>query len=208
MSPRARRRLAFGVALALALAGHALTLYSVQRLLAPPKRIVEQQRAAIWLSAPPAPATTPPRPADAQLQKQEPAPSDKPVSRHEEPPPAAPPAVADEASPSDRAAADPDQLAKYLPASVLTRRPLIAAPIDLEFQARDAQVVRGGSARFVVLISAEGRVDRVVIEYSTLDPDFQSFALSRLYGARFAPGEIGGVPVPSRAIFEVSDDGR
>jgi hypothetical protein len=184
----ARRRPAFGAAVMLALAGHALALAIVGGLLSPPRGIVEQQHAVLWLAAPPRPPATtpsPPLPIDARMRSPEPAPptpsmvSGMPAAPDTAPPvPGAAPVAAaiDAAAPSDRLTVTPDQLAKYLPASALTRRALIAEPIALDYKALDASVVRGGSARFIVLISDEGRVDLVVIENSTLNPGFQSFA--------------------------------
>ena len=145
----------------------------------------------------------PATPASAPLAP--PAPNPAPVvataSAAPPPLPAAPLPTADASHP----AADAALLARYRPASALTRRARLAAPVDLDFKVQlHALPPPGSQLRMILLLSAEGRVDEVVVESSTLPDPFQSHALARAYGARYLPGEVDGVAVPSRVTVEVS----
>jgi len=207
-----RRRVALGAALTITLGAHALLLAIPGRATLEAFRLGDGKIHAVWLAAAVAPA--PAVPAVPLLHPTPPVPPNvvgnvPPASAAPAPmtPPASSPvAIAANPAPGDHPAVAEEELARYLPASALTQRALITSPIELNFDTGATEVQRGGSARLIVLISATGDVDRIVIEDSTLDEEIQALAVARFTTAHFKPGELDGIPVPARAVFEISDE--
>lgn len=97
---------------------------------------------------------------------------------------------------SEERAAQPDD---WLPSGKLTRLPVPLQPVELETQAGQ---VFAGRIELTLLIDREGRVRAV--RHASRDPDADAFArqvATRFRAARFAPGEVDGVPV--NAILKV-----
>ncbi len=85
-------------------------------------------------------------------------------------------------------------LADYLPASMLTERPVVLKDIDSELLAShwlsEAKIIR-----CLLLINEYGDVDRVEMESSGLSAQMQSVLRQRFLAARFSPGKLDGSAV-------------
>lgn len=91
----------------------------------------------------------------------------------------------------------------YVSPSELSERP--RPPEDLNLEPPEIEKMDGaGKLMISLFISAEGAVDRIEIEKSTVPEHMQKVVLLQFSGARFKPGEKAGVAVPSRMRIEVT----
>jgi hypothetical protein len=207
------RRRAFAASVALAIAGHACL--AVLAAAAPGVEPRPSHAHTVWLSGAPAsmapgqpePAAMPvaaPRPVAIAVAAAEIADA-LPARQVAEAVTRAREALAEPAIADARDAIAPDRLAAYRPPSELTRRAQVASPVDLSFRPASSSGARGGSARFIVLVSALGTVDGVVVERSSLPDEIRALAVAGFQQARFSPGMVDSEPVPARVTIEVSD---
>lgn len=92
---------------------------------------------------------------------------------------------------------------EYVSASALTRRPRVIQEPTLEFPFS----IEGESVGRVIvrlLIGVSGSVDKVIVEDSDLPASFKESVVRGFLTARFSPGEIDDLAVPSSIRAEVN----
>lgn len=101
---------------------------------------------------------------------------------------------------------------RYLPPSRLTAPPGLlhsVKPVSTAYAAMPGVV---GELELMVLLSAEGTVDRLVLLENSLPGPIVESIVTAFYSARYRPGVLNGGAVPSRyrikfALGEENDDG-
>lgn len=93
---------------------------------------------------------------------------------------------------------------RYIDANLLTTRPRVVGDLLLIYP--PAAPDGAFKAQITVHIDEQGRVVRVLVPGSELPPELAEAAISAFEAARFTPGEIDGIPVPSSMKIEVEFD--
>lgn len=91
----------------------------------------------------------------------------------------------------------------YLPAAMLDHPPQPLTELDTHFAQLEGKA-GAGRMLFSLLVSEQGKVDAVLNEYSSLEPEFVAVVQEALTQIRLQPGMQGGKPVKSRARIEVN----
>lgn len=90
---------------------------------------------------------------------------------------------------------------RYFARAELDQGPRAAGPVVVPYP--DGEDARRVTVRLELCIAADGRVDSATVTANDGPPAFAASAIASFAAARFAPGRLGGVAVPSRMRIEV-----
>lgn len=94
-------------------------------------------------------------------------------------------------------------LERYLPPSQLTDKPGLLKSIEpVPTHMAFPRVV--GELELMILLSSEGSVDHVFLLQNSLPGPIVELAVESIRGARYRPGRLEGMPVPSRYRIKLS----